>query len=211
MVPSACNLILPLKSPAGKFILHLNASFMKKNFILAGLVFLFACNSNQTKETTTTELAPSASVDAAKLVYPYPVNYDNFKLDDQKNTEVVLKIWKLWDDGDLTSQKQYWADSAEVHTWDGLYIKGSRDSISASGSRYRSNFKSITSSVSGVVSFTIRNKASNQDENWASVWGKRVSVEKNGKADSVFLHEAWKLNSAGKGEILFQFAAKITQ
>ena len=183
---------------------------MKKKIILPGLAFLIACNSNQTKETTAADSAQVASVNMASLNYPYAVNYSNFKLDDQKNTEVILEIWKLWDDGDLTTQKEYWADSAEVHTWDGLYIKGSRDSISLSGQNYRSNFKSIVSSVNSVVSFTATNKTTGQDENWAAVWGKRVSVDKKGKADSVWLHEGWKLSKERKGEILFQFAAKIT-
>lgn len=180
---------------------------MKKVFIVACMLSLLACNNEQTKETTPVS---GETANTVQLNYPYPVNFKDFKADDQKNTEVALNLWKFWDDGDLTKQGSLWADSAEVHAWDGFYVKGSRDSITASGKRYRSNFKSIVSSVNGVISFTGTNIATGKNESWAAVWGKRVMIDNAGKADSVWLHEAWKMNAKGQAEVLYQFASKIS-
>lgn len=183
---------------------------MKKIFIMAGVGILIACNDSQPTEEANSKSPENPVANAENLVYPYSVNFTNFKADDQKNTQVALNLWKLWDDGDLTKQKELWADSAEVHTWDGLYIKGSRDSISSSGKAFRSNFSSVVSSVNGVISFSGTNKATGKDENWAAVWGKRIMIDKTGKADSVWLHEAWRMNNNGQAEALYQFAAKIS-
>jgi hypothetical protein len=180
---------------------------MKKNFILGCMVLFIACNSNKTNDTAPATAATSSV--AENLVYPYSMNYSNFKSDDQKNTQTALKLWKHWDDGDLDKQKEFWADSAEVHTYDGIFIKGSRDSINSSGKNYRSSFNSIVSSVSGVISFTGTNKTTGKEESWAAVWGKRVMVDKTGKADSVFLHDAWRFNEKGLVDILYQFAGKM--
>lgn len=181
---------------------------MKKIFILGGMAFLIACNSNNTKDAAPTT-ANITSV-TENLVYPYPVNFTNFKADDQKNTETVLNIWKYWDSGNVDEQKKYWADTIEGHAWDGFYVKAALDSFVISGKQYRSNFSSIVSSVNGVISFSGINKATGKDENWAAVWGKRLLTDTKGKTDSMWLHEAWRFNKEGKADALYQFAAKIS-
>lgn len=181
---------------------------MKRIFIMGSMALFFACNSNNTKDTAPSN-ATTTSV-AEKLVYPYPVNFANFKSDDQKNTETVLNIWKYWDSGDVAEQKKYWADTIEAHAWDGFYVKAGRDSFEVSGKQYRSNYSSIVSSVNGVISFSGMNKTTGKDENWAAVWGKRVFTDTKGKTDSMWLHEAWRFTKDGKADALYQFTAKIS-
>lgn len=172
------------------------------------MMFMFiACTNQETNESASP--GNESQTKAEDLVYPYKVNFKNFKADNQKNTEVILNIWKYWDSNEIDKQADMWADSAEVHTWDGVYIKGNRDTLTESGKRFRNNFSSVVSSVNGVISFTGTNITTGKNENWATVWGKRVMVDNAGKADSIWLHEAWRLNDQRKIEVLFQFAAKI--
>ncbi len=173
------------------------------------MTFAIACTNNQTKETTPVNTATTKTEVAENLVYPYSVNFTNLKMDDQKNTETLLNIWKYWDSGDLTEQKKYWADTLEGHGWEGFYLKAGRDSFFVAATQYRNAYSSIVSSVNGVLSFTGLNKMTGQDENWAAVWGKRVLTDTKGKKDSMWLHEAWRFNKDGKADVLYQFAAKI--
>ena len=182
---------------------------MKKVFLFAAIASLSSCNSGtETKEESMGTMS-SDSTKKEDVVYAYPVLYSNLEIGDSKNAQTILNLWKDWDNGDLTRSKDNFADSVELHLRDGGYVMGSRDSVLTAAQSVRNSFSSVVSSVNSVVSLKGIFKPTNQNENWVAVWGKEVSTNKKGKTDSVWLHEAWRLNKDGKVDLLYQFAAQI--
>ena len=168
---------------------------------------IVSCNSNPTPAIETTGSADSASSSEMQqdVAYAYPVGYSSkFKMDDPKNAQTVLNIWKAFDNGDLSSAKDYFADSVEMHFSDGSIVHSVRDSVIAEGQAYRNMFSAVSSSIDAIIAL----KSTDRDENWALVWGTERDTDKKGKVDSVHLQETWRFDKEGKADLMFQFSAK---
>lgn len=175
---------------------------MKKIFILALLGIVVSCTSKQSESnavTTAVELAPVAQVQDIKS--PYPVIYSSkFVMDDPKNAESLLKLWKAWDDGDFNAFKDIFADTVELHFANGMTIRASRDSIVSDAQRERTKLQAARSSVDAIMAV----KSTDRNEHWAMIWGVDRST-RNGKTDSTYLQETWKFDSTGKANLMFQY------
>ena len=179
---------------------------MKRVFIMFAVALFLACNSDASKEEISSQANSNTQV--KEPAYVYPVNYGVATIGDIKHTETIVSVWKDFDDGKVLQQKDRFADSAEFHTSDGYGYKGPRDSVLQKGLEYRNSFSSVSSSVNGIISFTLPYKATGKTENWVALWGTRIYADKNGKKDTIWLHEAWRVDSAGKINCLYQFNAK---
>jgi hypothetical protein len=182
---------------------------MKNVFLLAVIAAFSSCNSGTETKDDAMGTMSSDSTKKEDVVYAYPVQYTNFEMGDAKHAQSILNIWKAWDNNDLTSVKDSFSDSLELHLADGSLIKGSRDSVLSTLQLYRNNFSSIKSSVDGVMSIKGLNKNTNQNENYVAVWGKEVSTTKNGKTDSLWLHEIWLIDKDGKTNYATQYSQVI--
>jgi len=179
---------------------------MKKVFVVASLAFLAACNSGgDTAKVDSMKSASDTSTAVVKdIVSPYPVEYSSkFAMDDPKNAESLLTLWKDWDNGDLSAHKDLFADSVEMHFADGSWMHASRDSATAAAQLVRNTFKSSVATVQAITAM----KSVDKDENWALIWGKEVDTDKKGKVDSFYLQETWRFNKAGKADLFYQFRA----
>lgn len=173
---------------------------MKKIFIFATLAVLAACNS---KEPATDDTKAADSM-MAEIKSPYPVNYSSkFTMGDPKNAETVLNLWKIWDSGDLSAAKDIFADSVEMHFSSGAMMNSTRDSVLAMGQQERSKMTSSVSSVDAILSV----KSTDKNEDWGLIWGKEINTYKDGKIDSSYIQETWRLNKDGKIDALYQFRA----
>jgi hypothetical protein len=178
-----------------------------RKLIFTGMIAMIAsCNSNPpATETTTSADSASSSAMPQDVTYAYPVGYSSkFKIDDPKNAQTALNIWKAYDNGDLLSAKDYFADSVEIHFSDGSVLHSVRDSVLAAGQAARNTFSAVSSSVDVVMAV----KSTDKDESWALIWGTEKDTDKKGKVDSVSLQEAWRFNKDGKADLMFQTAAK---
>ena len=92
---------------------------MRKLIFAAAIAAIVSCNSNPSSNTqaTTGDSTTTASSEVQPdVTYAYPVNYSSkFATGDTKNAQAVLNIWKAYDNGDLASAKDYFADSVELH------------------------------------------------------------------------------------------------
>jgi len=176
---------------------------MKKVFIASVVVLIYACNSAE-KSPAETETNPVVPVQAViSNMSGYEAAYSkSFEMGEAKNAEVVLALWKDWDNGNLQTSKALFADSVSILTSDGSVIAGVRDSVMASMQGYRDNFSAIKSSVDAI--FPI--KSSDKNEQWVCIWGRETNTDKKGKTDSVFLQETWRFNNNGKIDLLLQQA-----
>ena len=176
---------------------------MKKNLTVAAWALFAACNTSAPAPTTE---AAKASPDSASMVKtiqsPYSISYSSkFTIDDPKNAESLLAIWKAYDNGDLSASKELFADTVEVALGDGSVMRGPRDSVLAGAQKFRSSLKSAVDRVSAIMAV----KSTDRNEHWALIWGTEIDTYKNGKVDSTDLQETWRFNDAGKANLFFQY------
>ena len=176
---------------------------MKKILAIASLAMLAACNSPESAKTDDAmKTSADSAVQVPDITSPYKIGYSSkFAMDDPKNAESLLTLWKDWDNGNLGAHKEIFADSVEMHLADGSMMHSSRDSVIAAGQNFRNMFTTAVSSVDAIMAV----KSTDKDENWALIWGKEIDTDKKGKIDSFYLQETWRFNKAGKANLVFQY------
>ncbi len=165
---------------------------------------LTACNSNEPAKTEAMKPDSSSAATPAMrdINSPYPIGYSSkFVMDDPKNAETLLNLWKVWDGGDLSQAKGMFADSVEMHFSNGAMMHTTRDSTIAMGQKIRSSWTSSVSTVDAVMAV----KSTDKNEHWALIWGKEIDKDKKGKVDSFYLQETWRFNGDGKADLMFQY------
>ena len=179
---------------------------MRKIVLIAGIGLFVACNSGNKEEVASVGPAKDTSATAAaeNVTYPYTAAYSSkFSIGDAKNAQMILRLWKDWDNGDLSKSKDVFADSVEFNFWDGTKMHTSRDSAVAAAQNMRNTYASVSSRVDAFIPL----KSTDKDENWVAVWGMETHTDKKGKVDSIDLHEVWRINKDGKTDLVFQFAS----
>ena len=176
---------------------------MKKALLLAALAIFAACNSNAPASKTDSAGATQDSGSMAKTIHsPYDITYSSkFVMDDPKNAESLLAIWKAYDNGDLSVTKDMFADTIETHWGDGTMMRTSRDSALASVQAYRNSFKAAVDKVHAILAV----KSTDKNEHWALIWGTETDTYKTGKVDSTEFQETWRFNKDGKADLVYQY------
>jgi hypothetical protein len=173
----------------------------------AFVAVLAGCGGNA---ATTTADSTKVSKDSSGAVMrpinsPYPVLYSSsFTMDEPKNAESILAIWKAYDNGNLSAVKDLFADTVEVYLANGMMKRASRDSTIAGIQGFRNRMTAAVDQVNAVMAV----KSTDKNEHWVLVWGMEKDTHKNGKVDSVELQETWRLDANGKANLLYQFAEK---
>lgn len=172
-------------------------------FIICAFV---ACNtattsSNTTDSTKTTDTTAMAT----NVSYAYPVHYSSdFTIGDPKYAQMVLELWKDYDNNTFDNHKDYFADSVTIDLAGGTTLMNvTRDSAINMIKHYRGSLKNAVSSIEVVTSL----KPKGKDETWGCVWGKEVDTHSDNKMDSVYLNENWMFNKDGKVAYMSQFQA----
>jgi hypothetical protein len=174
---------------------------MKRNLLTASFVFLLACNSNQPVQTDASK--PSTDSAMPGINSPYEIGYSSkFVMDNPKNAESILTLWKDWDSGNLSAHKDIFADTVEVHLANGSIMRASRDSIVATVQKFRNSLSASVDRVDAIMAV----KSVDRNENWALIWGVEIDTDKKGKVDSTNLQETWRFNKDGRADLFFQFA-----
>jgi len=178
---------------------------MKNALLLAALAIFAACNTNApASKTDSTGAGPDSGYTAKTIQSPYDITYSSkFVMDDPKNAESLLALWKAYDNGDLSVTKDLIADTIETHWADGSVMRASRDSTLASVQAYRNSFKAAIDKIHAIMAV----KSTDKNEHWALIWGMETDTYKNGKVDSTELQETWRFNKDGKADLVFQYKA----
>jgi len=174
---------------------------MKKVFIVAFVALLSACNnSNDTAKADSMKSGADSTM--RDINSPYTIGYSSkFAIDDPKNAETVLSLWKAWDNGDLSASKDMFADSVEMYLSDGSMMTGPRDSVIGGAQSFRNTIASSVSSVDAIMAV----KSTDKNKSFALIWGKEIDTDKKGKVDSFYLQETWGFNKDGKADLLYQY------
>jgi hypothetical protein len=158
-----------------------------------------ACNSNDDAK-----VGSASTTDSTKKTetYVYKADYSSdFEIGDSKYSHLLLDVWKAWDDGDLSKSKDHFADSVTMLFANGYTFKATRDSFLIMGQKIRDNYTRMQSTTEAFIPL----KSKDKDQNWVAIWGKEISTSKEGKTDSVYLHETWRFNKDGKIDMTRQY------
>ena len=181
---------------------------MKKLFFFIAFASLMACDNESGNNNQMGAFGPGPStadsLNSDSIQYPYTATYaDQFSVGNSQHAQTVLNVWKSWDSGNMSQSKDAFADSVTMVFADGSTLKGNPDSIINASQQYRNNYDTISTNLEAVVPLKVDEK----NETWVSVWGVETTT-KNGKKDSMKLHETWRLNNAGKIYHVQQYSAK---
>ena len=177
---------------------------MKQLLVLAAMAFIAACSNSSPAPSDAKVTTDSPAAKMRDIQSPYTIMYSSkFVIDEPKNAETLLAMWKSYDDGNLSTSKDMIADTIEVHFPDGGMMRGSRDSIIAAVQAHRNSFASAVDKVHAVMAV----KSTDKNEHWVLIWGQETDTHKNGKIDSVELQETWKFDDNGKASLLYQYSA----
>jgi hypothetical protein len=173
---------------------------MKKTFVTFIAISLLACN-NSKKNGESAEMKANTPANMSGFTPSYSAS---FVMDDAKNTETVLALWKDWDGGDLSKSRSHFADTISFFFPDGSSMMGPADSVLKNIQQYRSSFKSSNSTVEAIFGV----KSTDKNENWVAVWGHEIKTDMQGKTDTVSQQETWRFNKNGKADMMFQASRK---
>ena len=152
---------------------------MKRVFPFA-LVFitLAACKNAETDVSKAT-----ADTSAAKPDYAYTIERpDGWERGDVKNSVLVLKSLKAYENGNVDECVSYFGDSVELK-FDEYEQKLSNDSLKAFLTRSRDGRKSIQIKMEDWESVI----SSDKTLEYVSLWYKQIEEDKAGKKDSLFV------------------------
>jgi hypothetical protein len=176
---------------------------MKMPLALAVMALFAACNSTAPATTADSAKSSTDSASMAKDIQsPYAVVYSSkFAMDEPKNAETLLALWKSYESGNLSTSKDLIGDSIEVHLANGQMFRGSRDSAIVGIQAMRNAFSAVVCQINAIMAV----KSTDKNEHWALIWGLEKDTHKNGKVDSIELQETWRFNKDGKADLMYQF------
>lgn len=178
---------------------------MKIFFLLASSAcLLISCNSgNENKTGSDTSGTASTNMNSAgPVTYPYQVTYSSqFEKSDDSNSQMILALWKDFDNNTLDNSKDKFADTVTMYMPGFDMIAVSPDSALSSTKAYRSTFSKVESRIAAVTAI----KSTDKNEDWVLVWGTEVHTNKKNVTDSVHLQETWRINKNGKIDFMMQY------
>ena len=172
-------------------------------FAAATLVFV-SCNTGTKNElaTDSSGMALPKMGSSEPVTLPYPVTYSSqFEKSDDRNSQLVLGMWKDYDNNTFDNSKDKFADTVTMQMPGFEMINVSRDSAVSSTKAYRNTFSKVESRVAAVTAL----KSTDKNEEWVLVWGTEVHTNKKNVTDSVHLQETWRINKDGKFDLMMQY------
>jgi hypothetical protein len=178
---------------------------MKQILFLFALALLAACNANDDAKVNFGTATDSTTSKKQEPAYAYTPSYTSkFEIGDPNHTKTVLDLNKTWEDNNPDQAKKLFADSITIFASDGTVMSGPTDSILAATIPYRNSLGTVNTKVHAWVPL----RATDKNENWVLVWFTEYRKRNNGKTDSTEYQETWRLNNAGRADLLMQYERK---
>jgi hypothetical protein len=173
---------------------------MKKIFLMMTAAALFAACNNE-KKTDTPAKSDSAAAKTS-VTLPYTATYSSsFEMGNPAYAAMILQgSWKDWENNTMDNMKSWVADTITAYQSDNAMVKGV-DSLTARWKRGRAFYTSVKDNIQAVIP----TYSTDKKENWVLVWATEIDTDIKGKTDTVAIMETWRINTAGKADLLLQF------
>jgi hypothetical protein len=168
--------------------------------ILGFSMLLLSCNSKNNTEAAT---ATDKTIDT--LTYAYKATYSSDAKVPSKPEigQMVLRIWKMFENKQIDSLKKYYADTVTYENSDGYLFYGPTDSLLNFARRDVQGLDSLRFDISTWQSLHLNDR----NEDWVYIWATERRYQKGGKADTSLIHEQWKVEN-GKVSYFNQYVKK---
>lgn len=173
-------------------------NFKKFTLFLGIVAISFGCSTDNKKEVS----EPTAVQETAPLNLAYVPSYSaSFEIGNPAYAEMIVQgSWKDWEDNNLDNMVNWVCDTISAFHSNNDMVYG-RDSLMARWKRMRANYTSSTPTINAVMSV----RSTDRNEDWVLVWATSIDTSVDGKIDTVALMETWRINAAGKADMLLQF------
>ena len=174
---------------------------MKQILFIASIsISLLSCNTKKDidaaeKNTKT----PDTAIYAYKATYSSDVSIPS----DPRIAQMVLTVWKMFENKQIDSLKKYYADTVTYDNSTGFHFHGSSDELLNYAKKDVESLDSLRFDISMWQSLHVNDR----NEDWIYIWAAERRYEKNGKADTTLIHEQWKIEN-NKISYFNQYTAK---
>ena len=117
--------------------------------------------------------------------------------------QMVLTVWKMFENKQIDSLKKYYADTVTYDNSDGFHFHGSSDALLNFAKKDIEGLDSLRFDISMWQSLHVNDR----NEDWVYIWAAERRYAPGGKADTSMIHEQWKVEN-GKVSYFNQYAAK---
>ena len=161
---------------------------MKKIFIIGtALTMLLACNENKSTVTEKNNTIADTTTYSYKAVYS-----SDFSLStDPSIAKMVLTVWKFFETKQIDTLKKYYADTVTYDPSNGPRFYGSSADLLSYAKKDVEGLDSLRFDITMWQSVHINDK----NEDWVFIWARERRYEKSGKADTMSIHEQWKVQN----------------
>jgi hypothetical protein len=158
--------------------------------VLFIVMFLLSCN---TKNNTDKSADTNKTNDT--LTYAYKATYSSDVTVPSKPEigQMVLTIWRMFENKQIDSLKKYYADTVTYDNSDGYHFYGPSDSLLNFARKDVQGLDSLRFDISMWQSLHLNDR----NEDWVYIWAAERRYEKGGKADTTMIHEQWKVEKGG--------------
>ncbi|HKB44255.1 MAG TPA: nuclear transport factor 2 family protein [Chitinophagaceae bacterium] len=178
---------------------------MRILIMLISVGLLLSCNSKNETGTNSTADKTTDSV-SISYSYPYKATYSSDVVvpSHPEYAQKVLKVWKFFEAGNVDSMKQYYADTVTYEPANGQRFHGKAgDLLYFAEKNISESLDSMRFDISTWQSVHVTDK----NEDWVYVWAAERKYPKRGKADTILIHEQWKIEN---GKIVYFNQYKAT-
>lgn len=136
-----------------------------------------------------------------KKELPFTANYSSkIQIGNPEHVRIVLDFWKDWDNNTMEKSNENFDDSIMVLLGSGRFIQGKSNLVSTR-SAARDQIQSVKSTVDVWVPLNITDK----NEWLVALWGSQNIVRKDGSKLTQLINEIWRINKAGKVDMIRQY------
>jgi hypothetical protein len=175
--------------------------YQKSLFAFAFVLICFGCNTGDQQNQA--ELTPDPVMsEKMNISLPYVPGYSSsFEMGDPAHaTMIVQGSWKDWEDNNLDNMVNWVEDTITAFHSNNTTVHGVDNLMT----RWKSNRAEYTS-VKPTINAVLPVYSTDRDEHWVLVWATEIDTKSDGSIDTVNLMETWRINKAGKADMLLQY------
>lgn len=127
------------------------------------------------------------------VYYPYAPTYSRLEPGKPVLTKSVMEVWRAFETGNLSTVSNKFAPHVTL-VFPGRILDGSRDSVLNLYQQVRDEYSGVQSYVdSWMPAYAV-----DKNEDLVFIWGHQSKLKKDGKKETMVMHEMWRFNKQGQ-------------
>ena len=158
-------------------------------FLLVCTITVTACNSKSDEKKPTEEVV--SHNDGKPLDLPYKLaRIPDWEKGDDNNVPIAMNFLKNYEDKDFVSMRNYLADTVQF-----IYDNGNFSGTADQMVKFLKNFRDARQTVRIEMNDYESVRSKNRNQEYVSLWYNEHIVDNNGKADSAFVMDDYRIKN----------------